>query len=214
MKKYQQQFIQFMLDSQALSFGDFVLKSGRQSPYFFNAGAFNTGREIATLASYYAETIEQSAITLDVLFGPAYKGIPLATATALMLNNQYKKNIGFAFNRKEKKDHGEGGQLAGADMSGKRVLLIDDVVTAGTAVQEVMPLLKAVNAKVIGLVITFNRQEIGQTTVSAIEEIQQRHHIPVLSIVNLADIIEFLQKEPRYHKNVQAMINYQREYGV
>lgn len=194
MQTYQKEFIKFSLDCGALSFGDFTLKSGRQSPYFFNAGVFNTGKDLQQLGYFYANAIERANLTYDALFGPAYKGITLVTATAIALAAK-GKNIPYAFNRKEAKDHGEHGQIVGANLANKKVLVIDDVITAGTATREAVHFLDAANAVCCGIIIALDRQERGQKTGSAIEEIAEHYHVPVNSIISMTDVIEYLQAE-------------------
>lgn len=214
MQGYQREFIEFARQHDVLRFGAFQLKSGRTSPYFFNAGLFNSGQALAKLGRFYAATIEQANIDYDVLFGPAYKGIPLAAATAVTLANEYNKDIPYVFNRKEAKGHGEGGSLVGAPIKGKRVLIIDDVITAGTAIREVMSLLEKEDACAAGVVIAFNRQERGQGTLSAIQEVERDFGIPVLSIINLEHLIGHLQKEQNSKDLLTRVETYQQEFGV
>ncbi len=193
MQSYQEAFIKFALDRGALSFGDFTLKSGRQSAYFFNAGVFNTGKDLQKLGRFYADAIERANLTYDALFGPAYKGIPLVTATAISLAEK-GKNVPYAFNRKETKDHGEGGHIIGANLANKKVLIIDDVITAGTAVRETINFLDAAKTNLCGVIVALDRQERGQTTSSATEEIAAHYQVPVTSIVNITDLIEYAEK--------------------
>ncbi len=213
MKAYQQQFIQLALDSQALKFGQFRLKSGRTSPYFFNAGAFQTGTALAKLGHCYAAAIEDSGIRFDVLFGPAYKGIPLAVATAVALTRDFGHDIPVCFNRKEAKDHGEGGTLVGAPLRG-RVLIVDDVITAGTAVREVMTIIKGEQAEPAGILIGLNRQERGQGQRSALLELEEQLGVPVLSIVSLADVMTFLAGDARWQAVLNDIEQYREQYGV
>lgn len=214
MLDYQKDFINFALRQEVLRFGEFTLKSGRTSPYFFNAGLFNSGEALVELGKSYAETIIRSEIAFDVLFGPAYKGIPLGSATASMLAEHHQRPTPFAFNRKEVKAHGEGGQLVGAAMQGKRVLIIDDVITAGTAIREVLPLIEEAGGVVAGVVIALNRQERGQGERSAIQEVEQDLGIPVISIIALEDVLEFASHQPELTQHVDAIKAYHQAYGV
>ncbi len=214
MQDYQQEFINFALQHDVLRFGAFELKSGRTSPYFFNAGLFNSGQALAELGRFYATTIEQANIDYDVLFGPAYKGIPLAAATAVTLANEHNKDIPYVFNRKEAKVHGEGGSLVGAAIKGKRVLIIDDVITAGTAIREVMRLLEKEGASAVGVVIAFNRQERGQGALSAIQEVERDFGIPVISIINLAHLVNHLHKHQNSKQLLSRVQEYQQQFGV
>lgn len=212
MKPYQQQFIEQAIASEALSFGEFVLKSKRISPYFFNAGKLYQGQALAMLAKSYAACIVEAGLEFDVIFGPAYKGISLAALTAAALYEQHGIDVPFAYNRKEKKDHGEGGTLVGAPLAGKRVLIIDDVITAGTAIREVEQLLLAENANLACVVIGINRQERGQGELSAVQEVARDFAVPVCSIVNLDNIIEYLEREDAA---IAAKVSgYRQEYGV
>jgi len=210
MHRIKHQFIEFALQKQVLRFGEFTLKSGRLSPYFFNAGLFHDGESLKQLGQFYAQTIIESGITFDVLFGPAYKGIPLGTTTSVALSQQ-GFNPQVSFNRKEAKAHGEGGNIIGAPLQGK-VLMIDDVITAGTAFRESKQLIEAQGAKLCGVVIALNRQERGQGELSAIQEIEQQHQIPVIPIITLADLIEYL-KESEQQQPLQAIAQYQQQYG-
>lgn len=213
MQDYQREFIQLALSNQVLRFGSFTLKSGRQSPYFFNAGLFNTGKAIAKLGQYYAQAIVDSGIEFDVLFGPAYKGIPLATACSIALSEHHNINTPYAFNRKEAKAHGEGGNIVGAALEG-RILIIDDVMTAGTAIRESMEIIQAVNAKAAGVIIALDRQEKGQGELSAVQEVEQTNRIPVLNIITLDNLIAYLQHENTHQENLDAMLAYREQYGV
>lgn len=214
MLDYQKDFINFALSQEVLRFGEFTLKSGRTSPYFFNAGLFNSGEALVELGKSYAETIIRSEIEFDVLFGPAYKGIPLGSATASMLAEHHQHPTPFAFNRKEVKAHGEGGQLVGAAMQGKRVLIIDDVITAGTAIREVLPLIEQAGGLVVGVVIALNRQERGQGKCSAIQEVEQDLNIPVFSIISLDNVLEFATSHPELTQHVDAIKAYHQAYGI
>ena len=213
MQAYQQRFIELAIDRQALCFGSYTLKSGRTSPYFFNAGLFCSGAALAELGRCYAHAIVESGIEFDVLFGPAYKGIPLAAVTATALADEFGRDVPFAYNRKEAKDHGEGGVLVGAPLTG-RVLIIDDVITAGTAVREVMTMIDNAGAQAAGVVIGLNRQERGQGQLSAIQEVEQDYSTSVISIVDLGQIIEYLRQQPAHTDNVQQMEAYRQQYGV
>ncbi|MFC6633772.1 orotate phosphoribosyltransferase [Microbulbifer taiwanensis] len=214
MQQYQRNFIQLALDHQVLCFGDFTLKSGRQSPYFFNAGRFHTGAALAALGQAYAEAILASGVEFDVIFGPAYKGIPLGAVTAVALA-QKGVDKPFCYNRKEAKDHGEGGTLVGAPLVGK-VLIIDDVITAGTAVREVMQIIEAHGAEAAGVVIGLNRQEKAgeDCELSAIQEVERQYNIPVISIVQLDHIISYLKEESQDGGTVQKIVDYRQRYGV
>lgn len=209
---YQQEFLEFAIAQNVLRFGKFTLKSGRQSPYFFNAGLFNTGNALAQLGRFYAAAIQQSGIDFDMLFGPAYKGIPLATATAIALSDKYQRDVPYCFNRKEIKNHGEGGAIVGTALAG-RVLLVDDVISAGTAIGEAVQMIVAAEAQLAGVVIALNRQERGQTKLSAIEEIEQKYGIPVVSIINLDDLISYLKIEAGQGETLEAIQEYRHRYG-
>lgn len=217
MEAYQREFIDLARRCDVLRFGEFTLKSGRQSPYFFNAGAFNTGAALAALGRYYAQCIVDSGIEFDVLLGPAYKGIPLATTTAVALADLHNRDIPFAYNRKEAKLHGEGGMLVGAPLRG-RVLVIDDVITAGTAVAEVIAMISGAGAELAGVVIGLNRQERGKGELSAIQEIEQRFKVPVCNIIAMQDLIAYLE-DPKNQDEVpagalSALRAYRETYGV
>ena len=213
MQAYQQQFIELAIARQALCFGEFTLKSGRTSPYFFNAGLFSTGAALAQLGRCYANAIIESGVEFDVLFGPAYKGIPLAAATAVALADHFDRDVPYAYNRKEAKTHGEGGTIVGAPLAGK-VLIIDDVITAGTAVREVMSIIKENNAQPAGVVIGLNRQEKGKGELSAIQEVEQEYQVPVISIVDLAQIVDYLNTQAEHSQNVININAYRQQYGV
>lgn len=213
MQPYQKDFIEFVIQHGALKFGDFTLKSGRQSPYFFNSGVFNTGESLAILGGFYAAAIQNSKITYDVLFGPAYKGIPLVCAAAIGLAANYQQNALYCFNRKEAKDHGEGGNIVGAALKGK-ILIIDDVITAGTAIRESMQLIKAANAELAGIVIAMDRQERGKKNISAIQEIEQTYQTQVISIIKLDNIVAYLADKPAMEETLQKMRAYQEQYGI
>ncbi|MBT8121493.1 MAG: orotate phosphoribosyltransferase [Gammaproteobacteria bacterium] len=213
MKDYQNDFIDFAIQAGVLRFGEFTLKSGRTSPYFFNAGLFNTGEHLAKLGRCYAQAIVDSDINFDVLFGPAYKGIPLAAAASIALAEQHGKNIPWCFNRKEAKDHGEGGNLVGSPLHG-RILVIDDVITAGTAIRESVDIIKSAGAELAGVVIALDRQERGQGDRSAIQEVEENLGINVASIVKLEHLLEYLQMHSGYEDAVAKIESYRDKYGV
>lgn len=213
MQDYQREFLDFAIDRGVLRFGEFTLKSGRLSPYFFNAGLFNSGRALARLGRCYAQAIVQAELDFDVLFGPAYKGIPLVAATAVALAEQHDRDLPWCFNRKEVKDHGEGGAIVGAPLAG-RVLIIDDVITAGTAIRESMALLDACQAQAAGVVIALDRQERGQGPLSAIQEVERRYGIPVVSIVRLDDLLAYLADRADFAQPRAAIQAYREQYGV
>ena len=213
MKAYQHDFIEFSLNTSVLRFGQFTLKSGRQSPYFFNSGLFNSGASLAQLGRFYAQRIVDSGLAFDVLFGPAYKGIPLASTTAIALADNYQIDIPYAFNRKEAKDHGEGGQLVGAPLTGK-VLIIDDVISAGTSVGESVAMIRAAGAEPAGVVIALDRQERGKTDISAIAQVEADYGIPVISIICLADLLQYLDGQADLQPHRDAVAAYRAEYGV
>lgn len=213
MKPYQQQFIEFALATGVLRFGSFTLKSGRISPYFFNSGLFNTGAKLAELGRFYAKAISESDLEYDVLFGPAYKGIPLASTTVIALSDHHAKDVPYVFNRKEKKDHGEGGQLVGAELTGN-VLIIDDVISAGTSVRESVAIITAEQATPAGVIIALDRQEKGQGELSAIQEVEAEHKIPVVSIICLDDLLTFLQNNAEFAEHLPAVQAYRQQYGV
>jgi orotate phosphoribosyltransferase len=213
MQAYQQEFLQFALEKGVLHFGEFTLKSGRVSPYFFNAGLFNTGEALARLGRYYARTLVDSGIDFDVLFGPAYKGIPLAAVTAAALYDQHGRDVAWAFNRKEAKDHGEGGTIVGHPLQG-RILIIDDVITAGTAIRESMEIIRAQGAEPAGVVIALDRQERGTGSLSAIQEVEREYGIPVAAIARLENLVEFLEQRGDAPEMVAAIRDYRARYGV
>ena len=213
MKDYQHDFIDFAIQAGVLRFGEFTLKSGRTSPYFFNAGLFNTGEHLAKLGRCYAQAIVDSGIDFDVLFGPAYKGIPLAAAASIALAEQHGKNIPWCFNRKEAKDHGEGGNLVGSPLNG-RILVIDDVITAGTAIRESVDIIKSAGAELVGVVIALDRQERGQGERSAIQEVEENLGINVASIVKLEHLLEYLKMHSGYEDAVAMIESYRDQYGV
>tara|TARA_B110000467_G_scaffold157175_1_gene171604 strand:+ start:369 stop:1016 length:648 start_codon:yes stop_codon:yes gene_type:complete len=213
MRGYKREFIELALKLGVLRFGEFTLKSGRISPYFFNAGLFNTGYAAANLGRFYAEAIAASDVRFDMLFGPAYKGIPLATLAASSLAEQHNIDVPYSFNRKETKAHGEGGSIVGAPLSGG-VLIIDDVITAGTAVREAYQIISAAGAEVTGLVISLDRQERGQGSYSAVQELKNSLDIPVISIVQLDDLIDILEELSEYEEFLAPVLSYRKQYGV
>lgn len=213
MKQYQHDFIEFSLKTGVLKFGNFTLKSGRQSPYFFNSGLFNSGASLAQLGRFYAQRIVDSGVAFDVLFGPAYKGIPLASSTAIALADQQQIDMPYAFNRKEAKDHGEGGQLVGAPLNGK-VLIIDDVISAGTSVGESVSMIRAAGAEPAGVIIALDRQERGNTELSAIAQVENDYGIPVISIICLTDLLQYLDEQTELQAHHDAVAAYRAEYGV
>jgi len=210
---YKREFVEFALGHEVLRFGTFTLKSGRQSPYFFNAGLFNTAQRLAGLGRYYAAAIVDSGVQFDVLLGPAYKGIPIASATAVQLWEQHRVDAPWAFNRKEAKDHGEGGLIVGTPLDG-RVLVVDDVITSGAAIREVMQLVDASPGTLAGVVVSVDRQERGTGELSAIQEVERDHGVTVHSIVTVSDIIAYLQETGTHAEHLDAMLAYRSEYGV
>ncbi|MFT6206230.1 MAG: orotate phosphoribosyltransferase [Colwellia sp.] len=217
MKNYQRKFIEFALAKQVLRFGEFTLKSGRTSPYFFNAGLFNTGRDLARLGRFYAQALADSNIAFDLLFGPAYKGIPIATTTAVALADHHDIDVPYCFNRKEAKTHGEGGSLVGSPLQGK-VMLVDDVITAGTAIRESMEIIKAHGAQLSGVLIALDRQEKGQGELSAIQEVERDFGTQVIAIVTLADVVTYLEEniasQPELVTSLLNINQYRESYGI
>ena len=213
MQAYQRDFIRFAIERGVLRFGQYTLKSGRISPYFFNAGLFDSGLALAQLGRFYAAAIVDSGIDFDVLFGPAYKGIPLAATSAVALAEHHQRDMPWCFNRKEAKDHGEGGTLVGAPLAGK-VLIIDDVITAGTAIREVMQIIQAQGAQAAGVLIALNRQERGKGELSAIQEVERDYGMPVVSIVSLEQVLEYLAEDAELKQYLPAVEAYRAEYGI
>ena len=213
MEQYKRDFIEFALSRNVLKFGEFTLKSGRKSPYFFNAGLFNTGADLARLGEFYASAIQASAVDFDVVFGPAYKGIPIGTSVSVALFNRYGIDKAVCFNRKEVKDHGEGGNLIGSPLQGK-ILLVDDVITAGTAIRESMELISANKAELAAVLIALNRKERGKGELSAIQEVERDYQCQVLSIIDLDDLMQFIEQDPRYSSHLPEMRAYRAEFGV
>lgn len=213
MQDYKTKFIEFAINRNVLRFGQFTLKSGRLSPYFFNAGLFNTGADLALLGKCYAEALTQSGIAFDVLFGPAYKGIPIATTTAVALATEHNRSVPYCFNRKEAKAHGEGGSLVGSELKGN-IMLVDDVITAGTAIRESMQLIAQHEANLAGVLIALDRQEKGKGELSAIQEVERDFGTKVISIVTLGDVVEYLQTKPEYAEHLVNVTAYREQYGI
>ncbi|HEX9801860.1 MAG TPA: orotate phosphoribosyltransferase [Gammaproteobacteria bacterium] len=213
MQDYKREFIEFAIENQVLRFGQFTLKSGRISPYFFNAGLFNTGEHLTRLSRFYAAAIQDSGIAFDTLFGPAYKGIPLAATTVVALYDKHQRNVPYCFNRKEAKDHGEGGNIVGAPLRG-RILIIDDVITAGTAIGEAMAIIAAAGATAAGVVIALDRQEKGKGELSAIQEVEQNFGLKVASIITLRDLMDYLEGDAALGEHLEAIRTYREQYGV
>ncbi len=205
-------FIDLCLELGVLRFGEFKLKSGRVSPYFFNAGLFNSGRALAELGKFYAQAIQGAGLEFDVLFGPAYKGIPLVSTTAVALAEHHRRSVPWCFNRKEAKDHGEGGSMVGASLQG-RALIVDDVISAGTAIRESVEIIRTAGATPVGVVIALDRQERGQTERSAVQEVEQVIGVPVTSILKLSDLIDHLRATGNAQQ-LAALERYRNEYGV
>ncbi len=212
MPDYKKDFIDFALQKKVIRFGEFTLKSGRKSPYFFNAGLFDNGSDMVKLCQFYAQAIIDSKLQFDVLFGPAYKGIPLATGTAMSLAANFQQQTPYCYNRKEAKDHGEGGNIVGASLQGK-VLIIDDVITAGTAIREAIDIIHSAGAKPAGVVIALDREEKGQGNLSAIQEVEAEYDIPVVAIIRLQDIAEYL-KDYGDEKLLKDINDYRDQYGI
>ena len=213
MQAYKKEFLELAVELDVLRFGEFTLKSGRVSPYFFDAGLFSTGYAAAKLGRFYSSAISESDIEFDMLFGPAYKGIPLVTLAAASLAEHRDIDVSYAFDRKEAKGHGEGGSIVGAPLAG-RVLIVDDVITAGTAVREACNTITSAGAEVAGLVISLDREEIGQDSRSAVQELEQTLRIPVISIVKLEDLIDLLEEESDYREHLEPVMNYRKKYGI
>lgn len=213
MQNYKTEFIRFALSRNVLRFGEFTLKSGRVSPYFFNAGLFNTGADLARLGEFYATALQAQKLDYDVIFGPAYKGIPIGTAVSIALFNRFGVDKPVCFNRKEAKDHGEGGNLIGSPLQGK-VLLVDDVITAGTAIREAMELISANQAELRAVLIALNRKERGKGELSAIQEVERDYQCEVLSIIDLDDLMDFIAQDDKYRLYLPVMQEYRQKYGV
>jgi len=213
MKAYQREFIEFALEKQVLKFGEFTLKSGRKSPYFFNAGLFNTGSDLARLGRFYAAALADSGIEFDVLFGPAYKGIPIATTTAVALADHHNIDTPYCFNRKEAKAHGEGGSLVGSELKG-RIMLVDDVITAGTAIRESMEIIQHQGADLAGVLVAIDRQEKGKAELSAIQEVERDFGCRVTAIVSLSDLIAYLEEQGNASEHLESVKAYRAEFGI
>ncbi len=213
MKAYQREFVELAIAEGVLRFGEFTLKSGRVSPYFFNAGQFQSGASLAALGRFYAAAIEDAGIAFDLVFGPAYKGIPLAATTVVSLYRDHGRDVPYCFNRKEAKDHGEGGTLVGAPLQGK-ALIVDDVITAGTAIREVMTIIKGQNASAAGVVVGLDRKEKGPSGRSAIQDVEAEFGISVISIIDIDHIYQYLDEVGDSPEILQRIDNYRREYGV
>jgi orotate phosphoribosyltransferase len=213
MHDYKQRFIEFALDRQALKFGSFVLKSGRTSPYFFNTGQFASGAALAELGRHYASAVVASELEFDMIYGPAYKGIPLVSALGAALWTEHQRDVPYAFNRKEAKDHGEGGIVVGAELSG-RVLIVDDVISAGTSVRESVDIINGAGARPVGVVIALDRQERGNGACSAVQEIEQSLDLRVLSVLTLGDLMGYLEDSDRDAETLAAVRAYRERYGV
>lgn len=213
MQSHKIQFIELALQANALTFGEFKLKSGRISPYFFNAGQFNTGQQLATLGRLYAQALQDATVEYDMLFGPAYKGIPLVSSLAVALATEHQRNVPFCFNRKLAKDHGEGGNLVGHPLQGN-VLITDDVITAGTAIRESIEWIKQADAHVAGIIVMLDRQERGQGKLSAVQELSQTLQVPVINIIGLNDLMQYLEKSANDHQILTAIKQYREQYGV
>ena len=213
MKSYQREFIDLALEHQVLQFGEYTLKSGRVSPYFFNAGNFNTGRALSILGRCYAQAIVDSGLEFDIIFGPAYKGIPLVATTAVALSELYGRDVPYCFNRKEAKAHGEGGNLVGAPLAG-RVLIVDDVITAGTAIREVLTLIEAAGAEVSAVLVGLDRKERRDGDLSAIQALAQEFALSVKSIIDISDIMTYLGEQSPDGNVLTAVTRYQQQYGI
>tara|TARA_B110000003_G_C16623666_1_gene524034 strand:- start:379 stop:1023 length:645 start_codon:yes stop_codon:yes gene_type:complete len=214
MENYKQKFIEMSIQIGALKFGEFELKSGRVSPYFFNMGLFSTGQALKNIGDFYASALEESDIEFDMLFGPAYKGIPLASVMSASLFMNHDKNVPFVYNRKEKKDHGEGGRIVGPPLSGK-IVIVDDVITAGTAIKEASQIIRETGAEISGIIIAIDRQEKGAGEYSAVQEASSKLGVPVISIVNLDQILAFVKNSSsELEDHVEAIESYRKEYGA
>lgn len=213
MKSWQRDFIEFALDRQVLKFGRFTLKSGRKSPFFFNAGLFYTGNDLAQLGQFYAKALIDSGMHFDMIFGPAYKGISIATTTVVALATEYQRDVPYAFNRKEKKDHGEGGSLVGSPLSGQ-IVLVDDVITAGTAIRESMQIIQDSQAQLAGVVVALDRQERGKQELSAIQQIELDYQCRVISLITLDNLLTYLANKPELSDHLDEVKTYQQRYGI
>lgn len=212
MEQYQKEFIEFAIEKQVLRFGEFKLKSGRISPYFFNSGLFNDGKSLAELGQYYASAVINAGVGFDMIYGPAYKGIPLASSMAIAFQQQHQTSYPFCFNRKEVKDHGEGGITFGAEING-RILIIDDVISAGTSIRESIDIIKTNGGSTVAAIVAVDRQERGKGSLSAIQEVEQLHNIKVINIVSLENIITYLAEHAEMPEYFDAINAYKQQYG-
>lgn len=213
MKSFQREFIEFAINRGVLKFGEFTLKSGRTSPYFFNAGLFNRGGDLARLGRFYATALTEAGVAFDTLFGPAYKGIPIATTTAVALADEHNLDVPYCFNRKEAKTHGEGGNLVGSPLAGK-IMLVDDVITAGTAIRESMQLIEQNEAVLAGVLIALDRQEKGQGELSAIQEVERDFNTRVIAIVTLDNVVTYLHEQGDQQTHIDTINAYRKTYGI
>ncbi len=213
MEVYQREFFEFAIDSGVLKFGQFTLKSGRISPYFFNAGLFNTGERLRRLGSYYAAALARSGVEFDLLFGPAYKGIPLVAATAIALAAEHGRDVPYAFDRKEAKDHGEGGVIVGAPLAG-RVVVVDDVISSGLSVQHSAGLIEAAGARLAAVLVALDRQERGQGERSAVAEVQARHSVPVVAVAGLDELVQYIEVQEEHAGQAESIRAYRARYGA
>lgn len=215
MESFQQNFIDFIIQENALKFGEFTLKSGRISPYFFNIGHLYTGTALTKLGQFYAEALKHHRCQFDVIFGPAYKGVPLAVATAMQLAQNHHNNVPYSFNRKEAKNHGEGGLVVGAPLANQSVWIIDDVITAGHAKEEAISFIKQHQASVAGIIIALDRQEKAENSqYSSVKLLSEKHNIPIISIITLDDLITYLQNNPQYEATTNRLLQYKQEFGA
>ncbi|CAJ0992697.1 orotate phosphoribosyltransferase [Pantoea sp. Nvir] len=213
MKIWQRQFIEFALSKHVLNFGEFILKSGRKSPYFFNTGMFNSGRDLALLGRFYAQALVDSDINFNILFGMAYKGIPIATTTAIALADYHDRNVHYCFNRKEEKNYGDGGLLVGSALTG-RVMLVDDVITSGKAIRESMKIINSNNVTLVGVLISLDRQERSNGNISAIQEIEREYKCQVTALITLKDLISYLEEKTEMAYLLDKVRAYQKEFGI
>ena len=214
MLDYQREFIEFAIEKNVLCFGEFTLKSGRKSPYFFNSGLFNDGDSLLKLGKFYAHAVKRSKLKFDMIFGPAYKGIPLASAVAIAYSLEYDLALPYCFNRKEEKDHGEGGTTLGAPLKDRQVLIVDDVISAGTSVNQAVAIIRNAMAHPVGVAVALDRQERGQGAISAIQEVEQKYGLRVINIITLDNLIEFLENRPGHADDLKRIRKYRNDYGV
>lgn len=213
MQNYQREFIEFAIEKNVLCFGEFTLKSGRKSPYFFNSGLFNDGDSLLKLGKFYAHAIKQSNLKFDMIFGPAYKGIPLVSALAIAYSLEYGQSLPYGFNRKEEKDHGEGGVTLGAPLKDRRVLIVDDVISAGTSVNQAVAIIRNAMAHPVGVAVALDRQERGQGGFSAIQEVEQKYGLRVVNVITLDNLVEYLQDQAEHADDLKRIRKYQNDYG-